>query len=82
MFALQYNAFKLSWIKSMASNTNGTLEIYKLSEMLLWIVAPSVLPYKLSTVEDKRKGTVMNRIAKGFSPSEIKALSQYFATLK
>ncbi len=32
--------------------------------------------------EDKRKGTVMNRIAKGFSPSEIKALSQYFATLK
>ena len=33
------------------------LEIYKLSEMLLWKVAPSVLPYKLSTVEDKRKGT-------------------------
>jgi sulfide dehydrogenase cytochrome subunit len=26
-----------------------------------------------------RKGTVMNRIAKGFSPDEIAALSRYFA---
>lgn len=32
--------------------------------------------------DDKRQGTVMNRIAKGFSPAEIEALSQYFATLK
>jgi cytochrome subunit of sulfide dehydrogenase len=32
--------------------------------------------------DDKRKGTVMNRIAKGFTPDEIKSLSQYFSSLK
>jgi len=32
--------------------------------------------------EDKRKGTVMNRIAKGFSPAEIKSLSTYFSSLR
>lgn len=31
---------------------------------------------------DAKKGTVMNRIAKGFSQDEIKALSQYFAAKK
>lgn len=30
--------------------------------------------------EDKRKGTVMNRIAKGFDANEIKALSRYFSS--
>lgn len=29
---------------------------------------------------DSKKGTVMNRIAKGFSPDEIAALSKYFAS--
>ncbi len=32
--------------------------------------------------EDKRQGTVMNRIAKGFTPTEIKSLSNYFSSLK
>ena len=30
--------------------------------------------------DDSKKGTVMNRIAKGFSPDEIAALSKYFAS--
>ena len=29
---------------------------------------------------DKRSGTVMNRIAKGFTSDEIKTLSRYFAS--
>ncbi len=29
--------------------------------------------------EEKRKGTVMNRIAKGFTADEIKTLARYFA---
>jgi len=32
--------------------------------------------------DDKRKGTVMNRIAKGFTSDEIKSLSQYISSLK
>ena len=31
---------------------------------------------------NERKGTIMNRIAKGFSPDEIKSLSQYISSLK
>lgn len=31
---------------------------------------------------DKRPGTVMNRIAKGYSDEEIKAMSDYFASAK
>jgi cytochrome subunit of sulfide dehydrogenase len=32
--------------------------------------------------QDKKQGTVMNRIAKGFTPEEIKMLSRYFSNLK
>jgi sulfide dehydrogenase cytochrome subunit len=31
---------------------------------------------------DKEKGTVMNRIAKGYSDAEIAAVSEYFSKLK
>jgi len=31
---------------------------------------------------DKRAGTVMNRIAKGYSDAEIAAVSEYFSRLK
>lgn len=31
---------------------------------------------------DKRPGTVMNRIAKGYDDQEIKAMADYFANLK
>ena len=30
----------------------------------------------------KRPGTIMNRIAKGYTDAEIKAMSDYFASLK
>lgn len=32
--------------------------------------------------EDKKKGTIMNRIAKGYSDEEITAIAQYISTLK
>ncbi len=32
--------------------------------------------------DGRKKGTVMNRIAKGFDSDEIKALSRYFAGIK
>jgi cytochrome subunit of sulfide dehydrogenase len=32
--------------------------------------------------EDRRQGTIMNRISKGFTPQEIKSLSHYLSTLK
>lgn len=32
--------------------------------------------------EDKKKGTIMNRIAKGYSDEEISAISKYISTLK
>ncbi len=31
---------------------------------------------------DKRPATIMNRIAKGYTDEEIKAMSEYFASLK
>lgn len=32
--------------------------------------------------EDKKKGTIMNRIAKGYSDEEISAIAQYISSLK
>lgn len=31
---------------------------------------------------DKRPGTIMNRVAKGYSDEELKAMADYFASLK
>ena len=31
---------------------------------------------------DRKKGTIMNRIAKGYSEADIKAVAQYIASLK
>lgn len=38
----------------------------------------AMLDYK----SDKRPGTIMNRIAKGYSDEEIKAMAEYLASLK
>nr|MBS0021097.1 c-type cytochrome [Gammaproteobacteria bacterium] len=41
-------------------------------------MAQAMLDYK----SEKRPGTVMNRIAKGYTEEEIKAMADYFASLK
>nr|BAM71674.1 putative flavocytochrome [uncultured Aquificaceae bacterium] len=42
------------------------------------VIEKTLLQYK----EDKLKGTVMNRIAKGYTDEEIKKVAEYLASLK
>lgn len=42
------------------------------------VIEKTLLQYK----EDKLKGTIMNRIAKGYTDEEIKKVAEYLSTLK
>lgn len=42
------------------------------------MIEKTLLQYK----EDKLKGTIMNRIAKGYTEEEIKKVAEYLSTLK
>lgn len=42
------------------------------------VIEKTLLQYK----EDKLKGTIMNRLAKGYTDEEIKKIAEYLSTLK
>lgn len=57
-----------------SANKNG----YSIAGKPAKVIEMDLKAYK----EDKKKGTIMNRIAKGYSDEEISAIAQYISTLK
>lgn len=57
-----------------SSNKNG----YSIAGKPAKVIEMDLKAYK----EDKKKGTIMNRIAKGYSDEEITAIANYISSLK
>lgn len=56
------------------ANKNG----YSIAGKPAKVIEMDLKAYK----EDKKKGTIMNRIAKGYSDEELTAIAQYISSLK
>ena len=73
--------FKAAMLANPCAGCHGTDgrstgEIPSLDNLQSNYIESAMLAFK----SDKRPGTVMNRIAKGYTDSEIKTLAGYFAT--
>jgi sulfide dehydrogenase cytochrome subunit len=59
-------------------DAKGTGPVVRLNDKAAEYLSNALLDFKA----DRKKGTIMNRIAKGYTEADIKAVAQYIASLK